>query len=244
MFVRPHNLFFLLAFLKLSLPAFGQKWGFAPVNGIQLVAGPAIGIYKVNTRHAIEPYTKAGATIGFRKVFRLDREHLRFFHLGADYLYHGLGFRSYYFMPDSLQLYDKSFAYNYSLMVHEAQAPLLLRFLFKRRKAKVYSPFVQLGYHLRYLLSSDLKIRQNSAKVRYDSPEVYFKNKLFHNQLSSMVSAAIGLQKNTVGSVKGNFYVELGYRYGFSPWYFERNYAPSSMFFSGSHVTLVLGVKL
>jgi hypothetical protein len=163
---------------------------------------------------------------------------------GLDYSLHGVGFRSYYFKPDTVQVYDKSFTYDYSLYVHELQLPLQLKFLFKRKDNRLYSSYIQAGYHLRCLISSDLRITQNGTKVKYDSPELKFKTPLLNERLNPFVSISYGFQKNSIGSQKGNFFFEVNFKYGFSSYYFDKTYAPSSLYINSSHFTLLMGFKL
>lgn len=213
-------------------------------NGLRFNFGPAISYYDINYKHARSPFPKFGLLAGFKYEWRLDREHRAFFLTGIDYLQHGLNFQSYYFKPDTLKLYDKSFAYKYSLTIHELNLPLQLKYLFKRRDNRLFSAYFQLGYHFRYLVTSDLKITLNGKKVKYDSPELQFKNPLFINRLNSFLSLSYGLQKNSIGSSKGHFFVELNLRYGFSPYSFSKDYAPSSMYISNGSLLVILGVKL
>jgi hypothetical protein len=107
----------------------------------------------------------------------------------------------------------------------------------------LFSGYVIAGYHLRYLLPSTLKITQNGSKVKDDSPDLKFKNALLNNKVNAFVSLGIGWQKNSLSNSKGSFFVELNCRYGFSPYYFESDYAPSSLYINGTHIMLQLGSK-
>jgi hypothetical protein len=213
-------------------------------KGIRFNFGPAVSFYSINRKHAGRPIQKFSVLLGLKKEWRLDREFRSFFLTGLDYYYHGIGFQSYYFKPDTLKIYDKQFNYNYSLFIHELHLPLQYKYLFKRRDNRLFSSYLQLAYHLRYLLGSDLKITENGNKVKYDSPELKFKNPLFNEKLNAFVSLSYGFQKNSIGSSKGNFFVELNFKYGFSPYSFERDYAASSLYINSSHMTILLGFKL
>jgi hypothetical protein len=234
--------FFALLF-SCFFSTFAQK-GVTPLKGIRFDFGPAVGLYTINSKHARSPFTKINVLVGFKKEWRLDKENRQFFLTGIDYFFHGLGFNSYYFKPDTIPIYDKSFSYNYSLFIHELHLPLQFKYLFRRKGNKAFSSYVQLGYHLRYLVSSDLRITQNGSRVKYDSPELKFKTPLISNKLNPFVSLSYGWQKNTVGPEKGNFFVELNFKYGFSPYYFEKSYAPSSLYINSSHIALLMGIRL
>ncbi|WP_317898703.1 hypothetical protein [Aurantibacillus circumpalustris] len=181
--------------------------------------------------------------IGFKREQRLGNQYKTFFLIGVEYFFHGLNFRSYYFDQDTLQLYDKSFSYNYSLFIHELNLPIQFKYLFKRADNSLFSPYIIAGYHLRYLLPGALKVKQNGQLIKEDSPELKFKNALFVNKMNAYVSLGIGWQKNSLRSNKGSFFVELNGRYGFSPYYFETNYSASSLFINGAHLALQLGLK-
>lgn len=201
-------------------------------------------MYSINLKHARSPFPKFSALAGVKKEWRIDRENRQFFLTGIDYFFHGLGFRSYYFKPDTLAIYDNSFSYTYSLFIQELHLPLQYKYLFKRREKKAFSSYLQLGYHLRYLVTSDVRITQNGGKVKYDSPELKFKTPLISTRLNPFLSLSYGLQRNTTGPEKGNFFVELNFKYGFSSYYFERSYAPSSLYISSSHIALLMGFRL
>lgn len=183
------------------------------------------------------------ALMGFRKEVRCDREFKSYFLFGVDYFFHGVNFNSYYFKPDSLHLYDKSYAYQYSLFIHEVDLPLQMKYSFTRENNSLFSPYVMVGYHLRYLLPSWMNITQNGTKVKSDDLELRFRNPLFYNKINSFVSLSVGWQKNSINRSRGSFFVEANFRYGFSQYYFEKDYAASSLFINSTHLSLLLGLK-
>jgi len=235
-------LFFILFFLIPAL-IFSQSSKKRSGNGNRIYFGPAIGIYTINKNHAINPVQKISGVFGFKREQRLGRDYRTFFLFGFEYFFHGINFRSYYFEPDTIQLYDKSFGYNYSLFLHELNLPLQAKFLFKREDNSLFSAYVIAGYHLRYLLPGNLKITQNGPKIKDDNPDVKFKNALLYNKINSFVSIGLGWQKNSLSSSKGSFFAELSCRYGFSPYFFETTYSPSSLYIKGTHIILQLGAK-
>lgn len=235
-------LFFILFFLTPEL-LLSQNSRKRSGNGNRLYFGPVAGIYKINKNHAINPDPKISGVIGFKREQRLGRDYKTFFLIGFEYFFHGLNFRSYYFAPNTLKLYDKTFGYNYSLFIHELNLPIQVKYLFKRADNSLFSGYVVAGYHLRYLLPGSLKVSQNGEKIKDDSPDLKFKNGLIDKRINSFVSAGIGWQKNSLSSSKGSFFVELNCRYGFSPYSFETSYSPSSLYINGVHIGLQLGLK-
>jgi hypothetical protein len=240
-----HRALIIVLFFFFSIHAFPgespapKKGG----NGNRLYFGPVVGFYSINKKHAINPSQKMSATFGFKRELNVGRDYKVFFLIGVDYFFHGLNFRSYYFRPDTLQVYDKSFGYNYSLFIHELNLPLQFKYLFKREDNSLFSPYVSFAYHLRYLLPGNLKITENGNKIKDDSPDVKFKNPLIIDKLNAFVSIGLGWQKNSLTSSKGSFFVELNYRYGFSAYYFETDYAPSSLYINSTHLSILLGLK-
>lgn len=235
----------LLIILFFLLPAFlfSQSPKKRSGNGNRLYVGPVIGLYKINKYHATNPTQKISAVVGYKREQRLGRDYQTFILFGAEYFFHGLNFKSYYFNPDTLKIYDKSFAYDYSLFIHEIDIPIQGKYLFKRADNSVFSGYVIAGYHVRYLLPSKLKIKQNGELIRDDNPDLKFKNSLGYNKINSFVSLGIGWQKNSLSNSKGSFFVELNCRYGFSSYYFESNYSANSLYISGTHILLQLGSR-
>ncbi|MBL7901065.1 MAG: hypothetical protein JNK73_03645 [Bacteroidia bacterium] len=210
---------------------------------VRLHLGPALGFYTINPNHAAEPKQKFNFLIGLNKEFSLSRDYKSFLLVGVDYFFHGLGFKSYYFPPDTLQLYDKNFEYDYSLQVNELQLPVQFKYLFKPEHNSLFSPYLCVGYHLRYLMPSKLKVSYYGNVKKEEEAELKFKTPLFDDQLNAAVSLSLGWQKNSLASSKGSFYVEANLRYNFSPYYFEKEYAASSLYINSTHLIFQLGIR-
>ncbi len=245
MLKKKHKPLFFIFFISFSLSGFSyttnpsKKAG----NGTRFGFGPLIGFYTLKNKHAINPSPKMSAMFSLKREICVDRDFKGFFLFGVDYLFHGLNFRSYYFKPDSIKIYDKSFPYNYSLFIQEINVPLEIKYLFKREDNSLFSPYVGLSYSLRYLIQGDLKVTDNGNKVKNDSPVMKFKTPLFYEKINSSVCLTFGWQKNSLSSSKGTYFVELNYKYGFSPYYFETPYSAASLFINSSHLNLMLGLK-
>lgn len=235
----------LLFILFFFLPAlsFSQSSKKRSANGNRIYFGPVVSFYTVNKHHAINPTQKPSLVFGFKREQRLSREYKTFFLVGAEYFLHGVNFKSYYFGSDTLKLYDKSFGYNYSLVIQELNLPVQFKYLFRRADNSLFSPYISVAYHLRYLLPGSLRITQDGNRVRNTLPEMKFKNALLSNKMNAFVSFGMGWQKNSLSASKGSFFAELNCRYGFSPYYFEAEYAATSLYINGVHISLQLGLK-
>ena len=107
----------------------------------------------------------------------------------------------------------------------------------------MFSPYIMLGYHLRYLLPGNVLITQNGNRVKEDVVDLRFRNGFITNKMNSFLSATIGWQKNSISKSKGSFFAELNFRYSLSQYYFEEAYSASSLYISSMHLALQLGVK-
>ncbi|MBX3163328.1 MAG: hypothetical protein KF900_02515 [Bacteroidetes bacterium] len=215
-------------------------------NGNRVHFGPAIGFYTINKNHAASPTQRMSALIGYSREIMLGNSFKTFFLFGADYFAHGLNFRSYYFEPGNIHVYNKSFDYTYSLFIHELNIPVQFKYLFKRENNSIRSPYISVGYSLRYLLPfSILKVSQNGNVSASDANlDLKFRTPLFYSKLNSFITAAVGWQRNSIRkSGFLNFYVELNVRYGFSSYYFEKEYAASSLYINALQTSLQLGFK-
>ena len=192
--------FFTLKLFCIHFPPAGNRG-----NGYRFIFGPSIGFYNINTNHAQISSPKMSALIGFRREIRLDKQFQSFFLFGIDYYFHGLNFKSYYFKKDSLKLYDKSFAYNYSLFIHEIDIPLQVKHSFARENNSLYSPYLMLGYHLRFLLPANVDVTQNGNILTNKWEELNFKHPLLSNKINCFVSASFGWQKNAINKSKAGF---------------------------------------
>lgn len=174
---------------------------------------------------------------------RLNTAHTAFFLFGAEYMVHGINFNSYYFKPDSIQLYTGNMDYKYALNIHELDIPLQLKLSFTKENNSLYSPYVMIGYHFRTLLFSELTVSQNGQAVERKRENLEFKNPLITVHNNPFVSFTLGFQRNWPNSTHNCLYVELCYRQGFSPYLLKDTFAPSALYINGSHLSLGLGVK-
>jgi hypothetical protein len=238
MLSRANTLIILLT-ISLLVPARDGGRG----DGTQLYFAPAVGFYSINQKHATAASPRLAILAGFKRELRASRDYRTYVSFGCEYFYHGLSFRSYYFRPDSIKLYDGSFRFQYRVAVHEFGVPLQLKVLLKRADNSLYSPYVTAGYHLRYLLSSDIVVDEGGSVVKRDHPAMRFRTPFIDARLNSYVSAGVGFQRNSVRGAGGAFFAEAGVRYGFSSWTFDADYAPSSLWMGNTHLLLLLGLR-
>ncbi|HQQ95081.1 MAG TPA: hypothetical protein PLQ93_11045 [Bacteroidia bacterium] len=210
---------------------------------VRLHLGPALSLYTINTNHAADPQQQFSMIAGLSKEFKASHDYKTFFLVGLDFFSHGLGFKSYYFKPDSLKLYDKSFSYDYMLRILEIQLPIQFKYLFKPEHNSLFSPYVCIAYHLRYLLPGKLRVSYYGNTLEDEAADLKFKTPLLTEQLNAAVSLGAGWQKNSLASSKGSFFAELNLRYNFSPYYFEKDYAASSLYINSTHLILKLGIR-
>lgn len=225
-----------------AYPAFPPRKGPNASHFLRVSVSPLIGFYSINKNHAASPTQRMSGVISIRHEIKLDRSNKVYFLYGGEYLLHGLNFKSYYFKPDSLPLYTKKFDYNYGLYLQEANVPLQLRMSFRNERNAVISPYVLIGYQLRMLTASKLQVTQNGNSVVNEMADMKFKTPLLHPKINSGITLAVGAQKNPINqSVNG--FLEITYRYGFSPYYFEKSYAASSLFINSGFLGLNLGLR-
>jgi hypothetical protein len=232
---------FLLLFSVVLLHGFARDGGKG--NGGLFYFGPAVGFYTINLKHATQPFPRASLLAGYKREIRMDRDYRSFLNIGIEYFFHGLNFKSYYFRPDTIKLYDKSFRYNYGLYVHELVFPLQYKLLLTRADNSRFSPYLIFGYHLRVLLSAELTVTESGNTVKRDSPKLLFRTPFIGEQVNSYVSIGAGFQKNNLSSVGGAFFTEINLRYGFSEWTLIKNYAPASLWIGNTHLFLIIGAK-
>ncbi len=236
---------YLILFICVSLKSFCIHFPPAGTNarGYRFIFGPSIGFYSINKNHAQLSSPKMSALIGFRKEVRCDRQFRTFFLFGVDYFFHGLNFKSYYFKKDSLKLYDKDFAYDYSVIIQEINVPMHVKYSFNRENNSLFSPYVMIGYHLRFLLPAQINVSQNGNSIKKSTEDLDFKNSLFGKKVNCFLSASIGWQKNAINHSKVGFVLEANYRYGFSQYSFQTDYSASSLYINGSHLSFLLGLN-
>jgi hypothetical protein len=240
-----HNVLFFCFFVLINA-TYSKSFPKAPKNpgkSVRLSFAPIVSFYSINLNHAKNPVQRMSGVFSFKKERRFGRDYKTFFLYGVEYFFHGISFQSYYFKADSLKLYDKNFAYKYSLFMHEIDIPLQVKYSFNRENNRLFSGYAVIGYHLRYLLPGTLKVTQNGNLIKADGLDLKFKTPFIDKKINSFLCVGLGWQKNNTASSKSGFFMELNYRYGFSLYYFESSYSATSLFMNGSHLSLQLGIK-
>lgn len=209
----------------------------------RIMIAPVISFYKVNNHHASSPHQKMSGLVSIREEIRLNEKHNMFLLVGVEYMVHGLNFNSYYFKPDSIQLYTGDMNYKYSLYIHEVDVPLQLKLSLNHENNAVITPYVLVGYHFRTLLDANLKVKQDGNQVEKTYEVLSFKNQLFTKRNNPFFSLTFGIQKNNIKTYKTCVFAEITYRYGFSPYLLKDTFAPSSLYITGSHLNIGVGYK-
>jgi hypothetical protein len=213
-----------------------------PNQFLRVAASPLVGFYSTNLKHASKPSQRMSAMLSVRHELKLDRSNKLFFLYGAEYLVHGMNYKSYYFKQDSLPLYTGKLNYSYSAYAHEARLPVQFRLSFRNEKNAVASPYVLLGYQLRYITFSKLQVAQNGNVVVNESVDMKFKNGLITSKINSGITLAFGFQKNPINTTVNPF-VEVSWQYGFSPYYFQKPYAANNVNMNNSFLGLNVGLR-
>jgi hypothetical protein len=209
----------------------------------RVMIAPVISFYKVNKNHASNPQQKMSGLVSIREEVRLNEKHNMFFLFGVEYMVHGLNFNSYYFKPDSIQLYTGDKNYKYSLYIHEIDVPLQLKLCFNHENNALVTPYFIVGYHLRTLLDANLKVKGDEGQVAKTYEVLSFKNQLFTKRNNPFFSVTLGVQKNNLKTYKSCVFAEITYRYGFSPYLLQDSFTPSSLYITGNHLSIGFGFK-
>jgi hypothetical protein len=206
---------------------------------------PVIGFYKLDSHHARSAKARMSFSAFLKHEKSIDKKNRMFLSAGVEYFYHGLTYRSYYFNQDTLQLYDGSMAYSYRLSIGEINVPLQVKLTFKSTTNSLFTPYVAFGYHLRYLLNANLKVDQDGVQVKDESVHLTFKNPLVNEHINSFVGASFGVQNHHHARSQSSpitVFMEISYRYGFSPYFFKTNYSASSVYINSQHIAVNIGL--
>lgn len=239
------NTFYLFLFSLLTLTvsaSFNLPGNRSRDSYTRFGIAPVIGFYKLDTKHATSPRSRMSFSGFIKHEWSIDRSNQVFLSIGAEYFMHGLNLKTYYFDQDTLQLYDGNFAYTYKMNITEINLPLQAKFTFKSTTNSLFTPYFTMGYHLRYITSTSLKVEQEGSLVKSDFVDMYFKNPLILKPMNSFVGLCFGLQNNRTRSNSVTYFAEFSFKYGFSPYSFKEKYSPSSLYMNSSHLALNIGV--
>jgi hypothetical protein len=212
-------------------------------NGWRYNLGTGLNFYTTNDKHGVDPKQLLNGTFGIRRELRVTRDFKTYLLFGAEYVFHGVNYRSYYFKPDSVKIYDRKYSYNYALSVNEIHIPIEIKYLLRREDNSLFSPYLLFGYHLRYLGPSSLKVTRGDVLYQTDRPDMRFRTFLFSEKINASLCASLGWQVNHLGEGKKCLFVEANFQYGFSDYYFRSDYSASSMYLNCIQVTFNIGAK-
>jgi hypothetical protein len=205
---------------------------------------PMIGFYNTNIHHTANPTSKKAINVSLRKEFCLDKSGQNFLIIGIEYLFHGVNFKSYYFYEDSLKLYvPNRLNYQYMLTVNELNFPIQLKYSFQKENNTKFSSHIFGGYCHRWLMKGKLQVTDNERELENQSATLSFKNSLLSPVNSSFLTIGFGCQKN-MPSINKSIFIETQYRYDLSAFYFEKSFAPTSLFINSKMLLITIGFKL
>ena len=215
-----------------------------PFIKTRISVSPLIGLYKPNKNHTSGAKQKMAYCISIKEEIRLTKSHKGFFMIGADYMYHGLNFNSYYFFDDSLHFYTKEMNATYDLIIHEVSIPLQFKYSFQKEYNAIFSSYIFGGYAFRYLAANNLRVDYNATEMKNGATDLSFKISPLHKQMSSFLNAGIGFQKNFQKTKKNAVFAELQFKYSMSPLNIKESFAPSSLYIRNHFLLLTVGIKI
>ncbi len=212
-------------------------------SGWRYNIGTSLNNYTLNDKHGINPKQRLSFTLGMRREKRVTRDYKSFVLFGAEYLLHGVNYQSYYFGVDSLKLYDRKYDYNYSLTIQEIHLPFEFKYLLRRADNSPFSPYFLIGYHLRYLMPTFVKVYKADKVFVQDTPNLVFRTWLINPKVNASLCLALGWQINKIGTTHRSFFAEVNFQYGFSDYYFKSEYSANAMYINCIQATFNLGAK-
>lgn len=236
---------FLLSLLPTGLQAQKKNHssGRHAGNGWRYNLGTGLNFYTTNDKHGVDPKQRLNATFGIRRERRVTRDFKTYLLFGAEYVFHGVNYRSYYFKPDSVKIYDRKYSYTYALTINELHVPIEIKYLLRREDNSLFSPYLLFGYHLRYLLPASVKVSKGDVLYQTDRPDMRFRTSLFSQKINASLCASLGWQVNHLGHGKNSLFIEANFQYGFSDYYFRSEYSANSMFLNCIQATFNIGAK-
>jgi len=215
-----------------------------PIVKTRFGISPVLGLYNANKNHTTGTKPKMAFHFSWKEEIRLDNNNQNFLLVGAEYLFHGVNFNSYYFYQDSLKLYTPDrLKYQYSLTMHELDFPIQLKHSFQKETNALISSYIFAGYCFRWLVDSRLKVSENGNEIVNQYEVLKFKNPAFNPVNSSFLNVGAGFQKNTLLSHNAVF-AEIQFRYGLSPFYFNESFSPTSLYTSSHFIFVTVGFKI
>ena len=241
------NLVRLSIFIFLFATVFNPKLSFAQYGDQNkpkksLYVGGIYPIYQSDARQLTNFNGGLTINIGFSKTFRIRKTEFIF---GLEYLNRQFSFDSYYFSPNQVPLFDKSFGYTHSITSNEIQFPILyhLASTNKNRASSTIS-YLDLGMVLHLYAPSSTSIVMKAAGVEvYSGPTILTAQyPLVVNPMNLLMRCAAGLFfKNSYNG--DGLFLELAYTYDPSPMIYTGNQNSNNLSITSTLLTLNAGYK-
>jgi hypothetical protein len=208
----------------------------------RVLFGPAIGFYSNNNFHTSN--TRPGLAF---YAGALEEAHLfdnLYASAGLEYQYYSFAFNSYYMPPGYQHLYNQKFDYNYNLNIQEGRLNLLLRLTSGTELSKPYTAYIEGGYVLRYLISTQMKVTSNldNAILFNGTTHPEFEGTTLKNSFSSGLKINAGIQHNFLRSHKA-WFIHVSYMQGLARFLVQESFTPASLYIKSSFIQLGLGFK-
>lgn len=205
-------------------------------------AGPVLGFYKINSRHASKPTPAFSWFLSTKLEIDLDKQGGIL--TGFSYQRNAFSFNSYFFAPGHSFLYDDNLNYRYGIIAHEIQLPVLIKYNLGLEARRTVTGYLLCGPVARYIPSSLLDVSSNStgAQLYYGDLPWRFTNSMGVKNLSAALQLGLGGQRNFHISHTALF-SELGFLVPLSRSMIVRDFTPGNLWINYSVLQISLGFR-
>ncbi|MCX8081411.1 MAG: hypothetical protein N3F09_09255 [Bacteroidia bacterium] len=195
-------------------------------------AGTGSNFIKYNTFHMRDLKKNIPLLFSMSLHFPLDKrtEQKKHFIFGLRSLFQTIRFRSYYFYPDSLKIYDNTFPVSYRMQTILLAMDLGFKYEFNYSEKYFFTPYMCFAfsfagpvyYRIEFSRDGKYERKNGSGLYRNVGPARYF---------CPAGELTLGLQYNLLGISRVRFFLETGYMALSASFLAEKNFLASRLYF-------------
>lgn len=230
--------------LLLSIFFFNFSSGQTDINVFKSFSiGTGFSIITFNRDHATQLRESPPMFVDLSYYFNRKREKnkKKYFLLGATFLLQQYTFRSYYFYPDSIRIYDKSFPIMYRLRTLTLGLNLGFKHELNNSEKYTFTPYI-LVHHTLFspvLYELNFKVEQKSKLER---DVAFYQTSFIGKYVNPGGLISIGLQNNMLGKKTVKLFLEAGLIASYGRFHLEKTYLASRLYFNYIILFLKTGI--
>jgi hypothetical protein len=205
--------------------------------------GTGYSIIKYNRNHAtqLQKFLPIQTELFYFFTNQREKSRKKYFMLGITFLMQRYAFHSYYFYPDSLRIYDKTFPVTYRLNALVLGLNLGFKHEFNNSEKYSLTPYIWMSHTLFSPVFYELKFKIDQ-KMKSESDVAFYRYPFIGRYINPGGQLSFGLQNNMLGKKPIKLFLEVGILASSGGFLLEKTFLASRMYFNYKILFLKTGM--